>query len=376
MQQQSSVALGKQDQLEQINLLQAELHKEAEIIRALQHKTVNYSRLNDVVERLSLSLTLSDTSATLSSAASQLFGQQDITTILYLFHSRTGELGLSASQKGQMQINIKSKKGDIFDQWVVKTLQPLLVEDSKSDFRFDVDKISSEGEESREIRSVMSVPLLSGHKILGILRVDSVKEHCFNTEDLQLLMTVSDLGAVAIENAQLYEHIEDLAIRDGLTGLFLRRYLLERMSQEITRELRTKGEISFLMIDLDFFKRYNDQFGHTAGDIVLRTIATILAQHFNRPGDLVCRYGGEEFAVLLPDCSKERAVKEAEMIRKKIESQSILLRREKTSITVSIGVANLPKDSQLKEELIHLADQAMYRAKEKGRNRVESVHKK
>lgn len=368
MRWQASASLQKQDFLEKINLLEAEIRKEQTAIKAFDKKIVNYSQLKGLTEKLSMCLSLSDTSETLDSEVDKLLGNEEITTILYLFHSKTGELGVSSSHKGQMQTNIKSKKGDLFDLWVTKAMQPLLVEDARNDFRFDLDKIIEE--ESRPVRSLISVPLVIGSKALGILRLDSPQENYFTSEDLRFLTTIGDLGAIAIENAQLHEKVEELAITDGLTGLYLRRYLLERMGEEISRELRSKKPLSFLMIDLDKFKEYNDKFGHMAGDILLKTIAMILLENFKEPGNLVCRYGGEEFAVLLPDCSKENAIKRAEEIRGKIKKQEIILRKQKTRITVSIGVATFPFDAQVKDELIRTADDAMYKAKREGRDRV------
>ena len=360
--------LHKQDYLENNNLLQAEITKELAKAESFQKKTNNYFQLKNLTEQLSLCYSLADTSRVLSNQVSQLFDHAETTTILYVFHSRTGELGISSSQRGQMQINLKNKKGDLFDQWIVKTMQPLLIEDSQGDFRFDMDALKLE--ESRPIRSLVGVPLMVGDKALGILRVDSPRENHFTTEDLRFLSTIGSLGAIAIENAQLFERIEDLAIKDSLTGLYLRRHLLGRMNEEISRVMRRDKELSFLMIDLDHFKEYNDRFGHVAGDIVLRTVALILADHFREPGDLVCRYGGEEFCVLLPDCSKQKAISLAEKLRERIERQTIILRRETTQMTVSIGVAAFPKDAKMQDELIHAADQAMYQAKKTGRNKV------
>ncbi len=368
MRKQSTISLQKEEYFEKANLLKAELDQEWETIESFRRKIINYSQLKDLTEKLSLSLSLEDTSNTLSTEVGKLFGHKDVTVILYLFHSTTGELGLSASQKGQMQVNLKAKKGDIFDQFVVKTLHPLLVEDANSDFRFDLEKMDTE--EQRLIRSMISAPLLVGDKTLGILRVDSPIPHHFNTDDLRFLRTISDVTSIAIENAQLYEHLENLAIRDGLTGLFLRRYMVDRLDHEINRERRKSAELSFMMIDLDRFKQYNDTFGHMAGDIVLKTVAKALEEHFNKPGDLVCRYGGEEFCVLLPDCSKEEAIELANSFRKKIESREIVLRRQKTHVTTSIGIAVFPKDAIVREELILKADAALYKAKESGRNKV------
>jgi len=366
--QQASGELQIEDIHERMNLAMTEIEHEEKAIEAYRKKIVNFSQLKGMTERLSMCLTLEDATKTLSSEVNTLFGDQDTTIILYLFQSKTGELGLSLSQKGQLKVNIKSKKGDIFDQWIVKSMQPLLIEDTKSDYRFDVEKMDNI--DMRPVRSLISHPLCVGNKALGILRIDSPKEKYFTTDDLRFLTTIGDVGALAIENAQLYERVEQLAIKDSLTKLYLRRYLLDRIPGEISRQSRWKKHLSFLMIDLDHFKKYNDKFGHVAGDIVLRRVGLLLKDFFNIPGDLVCRYGGEEFFVMLLDCPKTKAIELAEKIRKKIEKQIILLRRENTHITVSIGIATFPQDARIKDDLVSKADQALYHAKEKGRNQV------
>ncbi len=352
----------------QSNLAEATIKSQEKAIKSFQEKIVSFSQLKGLTERLSLCLSLEDTSKTLSSQVNSFFGGDDVTIILYVFHSKTGELGISSSQKGQMTINIKSKKGDEFDQWIIKNMQPLLIKDTKSDYRFDIDSIKVKDE--RSVRSLISVPLRVRNKTHGILRVDIPKENYFTTEDLRFLTTIGDVGAMAIENAQLYERLEQLAIRDGLTGLYLKRHLFDRMPEEISRHLRRKQTLSFIMFDLDYFKKYNDKFGHTAGDVVLRTVSQEMSAFFDTPGNLIFRYGGEEFAVLLPHCSKKKALALADQLRQKIEMQSILLRREKTKITMSAGVASFPQDAKTKDDLIQKADMALYKAKKQGRNQV------
>lgn len=353
---------------ERLNLLQAEISRERQANNALQGKITRYSLLKELTEKLCVSFSFADTSQVIAADVNAVYRQGEMTVIVYFLKGTFNELSLAASLRGQGPLNLKAKKGDLYDQWVVKNLKPLLVEDTRNDFRFDPEQIHNEDE--RMVRSLMSVPLTVGEKTIGVLRVDSSQEHHFSTEDLRFLNTVGSISAVALENAQLYSRVEDLAIRDSLTGLYLRRHLMERLTAEISRHLRSDEEMSFLMIDLDHFKKYNDRFGHTAGDIVLKTIAMILTDMFNQPGQIVCRYGGEEFCVLLPDCSKRKAGQLAEEVRKKIETQTIILRRERTHVTVSVGVAAFPRDTPTKEELVQKADSALYEAKASGRNQV------
>jgi len=361
--------LKRQDLQEQSNLLKADMDHEQAIVDSLQKKIENYSQLKHLMEQLSVCLSLEDTINTFHKAVDALFeDHRDITTIFYLLDPKTGELGIFSAQKKQRRINIKSKAGDMFDEWLLRKVQPLLVEDARSDFRFDAENLPKE--DHRSINSVMSVPLIINKRVFGIFRLDSPLEKAFSMEDLRFLTTLGDLAALAIGNAQLYERIEDLAIKDGLTGLYLRRYLIERLGVEMSRQLRHKKELSFLMIDLDKFKLYNDQYGHMAGDRVLKELAALLRESFSSPEYFISRYGGEEFAVVCPDCPKEEAIKLAEKFRKTVQSREIILRKHKTHMTVSVGIAAFPTDALTQDELIHLADQAMYEAKNKGRNCV------
>jgi GAF domain-containing protein len=212
--------------------------------------------LKNLAENLSVSSTSHEAAKIIAEKTDELLGGEGVTTILYLLHPKSGELGLAAAVKSGAKANVLSKKGDNFDQWVIKNSKPLFVENALSDFRFDQEKnIPQEKERIR--RSLISTPLTVGDNMLGILRVDCVDENRFTTEDLSFLSRIADLSAVAIESAQLYEHLQDLAIKDSLTGLYLRRYLLDRMTEELPRQLKRKHELSFLMLDLDDFKNYN-----------------------------------------------------------------------------------------------------------------------
>jgi diguanylate cyclase (GGDEF)-like protein len=364
----AAVKLQREEYFEKANVLKDGLAREEKVISAFREKIVAYSHLKGLIEQLTACLSVEDTVQVVCKEVTNLFAQHDSTVILYLFDQGTGDLAIVHASAHFHPVNIKQKKGDIFDRWVRKTLQPLFLEDTKTDFRFDMEKV--ETEDKRPVRSLLSVPLIIQNKPVGILRLDSYLPDRFTKEDLRFLKTIGDMAAVALENAQLYDRVEDMAIRDSLTGLYLRRHMMDRLNEEISRHLRRDQEMSFIMIDLDHFKKYNDQFGHMAGDLVLKHLGQRLRQEFGGPGNLTCRYGGEEFCVLLPDCDKKQSVLKAEALVRQIDKEGIILRRERTRITISAGVAGFPVDARTKEDLIQKADDALYEAKRKGRNRV------
>ena len=354
-----------------VNLL-LEKNKRSKLANyALEEQIKRYNSLERLIQGLNLTLSQEETAAFLTSEAFRLISKNRGTCVLYTLDANKERLAIVSTRKENPDEIIKFKQGDIFDNWVLRKNQPLIIEDTRKDFRFDLERIKSD--ESRFFRSLISCPLVSGEKIIGAIRLDNPTEGFFSSEDLRLLRTISDLGAVAIENAQLYNKTEELAIRDGLTGLYLRRYLLERMDIEMIRASKESEDLSVLMIDIDNFKKYNDKFGHVAGDIVLKSMARVLSETFNIAGNVIARYGGEEFIVLLPNTSKDKAKVLAEELRKKIKNKKIVLRKKSTQITVSIGVVAFPEDAKMKEELIQRADSALYKAKSKGRNLVCSA---
>jgi len=187
---------------------------------------------------------------------------------------------------------------------------------------------------------------------------------------MRFLVSISDLGAVAIENSEFFKRTQDLAIHDSLTGLYTKSYFMERFKQEFKRAMRQGSPLTLMMLDIDFFKEYNDKFGHTAGDIVLQKLSRILTDFFAKFNPVICRFGGEEFCIAITGIEKREAYDIADSLRLKIESEKVILRRSQTNITVSIGLANLPLDTMDDEELIRKADKAMYQAKQSGRNQV------
>ncbi len=178
--------------------------------------------------------------------------------------------------------------------------------------------------------------------------------------------------ALGLRRVSFYRQVQELAIHDGLTGLLVRRHFRERLEEEVSRALRHGSSLVFLMVDLDHFKRVNDTYGHLVGDVVLREVSRMI-QRSIREVDLVGRYGGEEFGVVLPEADRALGIQIAERIREAIQKTSIFAYDEKISCTVSIGVALCPEDAPTADQLIDLADRAMYQAKAEGRNRTHAI---
>jgi diguanylate cyclase (GGDEF)-like protein len=243
-----------------------------------------------------------------------------------------------------------------------------LVEDIKKDFRFDLEKLKNQ--DLRPFSSLISSSLISEHRFLGILRLDNPQPNFYSQDDVRLLLKICDLGAVALENSQLFEDTQDLAIHDALTSIYTKGYFFQRLKEECKRGIRQHTAFSLLMLDIDFFKEYNDKFGHTTGDIVLKSLTANITESLKDLNPIVGRFGGEEFCVLLEGIDKKKAFKVACALCERIEKKKIILRRIETNITVSIGIATFPSDATDEVELIQKADAALYEAKQKGRNQV------
>ncbi len=210
-------------------------------------------------------------------------------------------------------------------------------------------------------------PFKSRDKLIGILTLGKKKnKSIISYQDMELISNIANQAGIIIENAQLYTHAKIKANTDELTGLYNHRHFHERLDQEITRNTRFGGTFSLIMMDVDLFKSYNDIYGHLAGDNVLRKVGEYIGNSI-RGIDLAFRYGGEEFTVILPSTQIEDAYKVAERIRKTIESKSSL---KAMPITISLGISNWPSDGIMKEEIIGRADEALYLAKQLGRNRT------
>jgi len=289
---------------------------------------------------------------------------------LLLAHEKTGDLRFEiAVGRGSSKLkgmNIKSGEG--VAGWVAREKKPLLVKDVSKDPRFcgRLDSITR-----YKTRSIICVPLMAKKKCLGVIElINRPETKEFTEEDLLLLSALGGYIAIAIQNALYFKQIHELTITDDLTHLYNSRHLHARLEDEIERAKRFKYPISMIFIDLDCFKNVNDQHGHLCGSKVLKEVATVLSSNI-RTIDMAFRYGGDEFIILMPKTEKNNARMVAHKLRDAIR-EHIFLQEEGVNykITASFGVAAYPKDTRMKTTLLDLADNAMYKVKNKSRDGV------
>ena len=248
------------------------------------------------------------------------------------------------------------KPGEGIAGRVFMTSKPMIVNNIREDDLF----INSE---TSYVHSIACIPMIVYSDVVGVINVTNKKNGKeFTEEDVEMLKAVADQAAVAVNKAQLW----DMAVTDSLTGLYVRRYFMVKLQEEIHRAERYGKRLSVIMADLDRFKKINDTYGHDAGDRALKTISQFLQKNI-RDVDAIARYGGEEFVMLIPDADKEAAYCLAQRLREELGKVKF---EDLPPITISLGIATFPSDSTDIEDLIKKADAAMYEAKQKGRNRV------
>ncbi|MEK6590862.1 MAG: sensor domain-containing diguanylate cyclase [Nitrospinota bacterium] len=228
--------------------------------------------------------------------------------------------------------------------------------------------------DNKEPLPYICVPMMAQGEILGVLYLQDdpqyKESHSKPETKERLAKNVAEHLALAIATLKLREKLRDQSIRDPLTGLFNRRYMEETLGRELRRAIRNKSSFGIIMVDIDYFKRFNDTFGHEAGDMVLRTIGDFLKSHI-RGSDIACRYGGEEFAIILADASQEETQKRAEGLREGVKRMHLQFHGQLLgSISISLGVAIYPLHGITENELLRIADDALYLAKKEGRDRV------
>jgi diguanylate cyclase (GGDEF)-like protein len=270
---------------------------------------------------------------------------------------------IALGEKGDTVKSIRLKRGHGITGWVAEHGRPVIANNVDSDPRFfkGIDKRTK-----FQTRNMVCVPVQSKEKTLGVLSVINKIQGDFENDDMVILYAFANQVAIALENARLYKD----AATDDLTKLYRRNYFELRLKEEIDRAKRYKHSLTLLFIDIDFFKKINDRYGHPVGDEVLKGVAEKLKEAA-RLSDFAARYGGEEFVLLLPYISHKKALQIGERLRKNIENNDF----KGIKITISIGLGYFNgKDLEMNyRRMLEITDKALYKAKNNGRNRIETA---
>ena len=337
------------------------------LVNELQAHTTQMKLLNEMGDLLQCSATSGEAHAVVGQMAKRLF-----------LASTGGTLFVFKSSRNLLEAVASWGNGDVCDQtfapdacWGLRRGQP-----SWSEYPGGV--VICSHLKNPVPASYLCVPLVAQGDTLGVLHIQYNPSLSKGTEDFETLqesqqrLAVAVGGRVALSLASLLlrETLRDQSIRDPLTGLFNRRFMEEALGRELQRAKRRRHSLVVVFLDLDHFKRFNDVHGHDAGDTVLRSMAGLFKQHF-RGDDVVCRYGGEEFAFILSESAAEGAAKRVEELRQIAKAHKITYKEQKLdAVTFSVGIAAYPEDASTSEDLLRAADACLYESKAKGRDCV------
>lgn len=367
---------------EEVTALSKQLKTEAaavaaktEVTEALKRRADEIAHLYDKVKEMSKSLDMLETFLIFAEAVAGNFKFHSVKLALFEEDDTDGERPLS-----MLHVPYEAFHGAVFDKSeylqnrakayaetaavelkicriIFKNKKPIVAAGAKS-------ALLDEFELGADFAPFMAHPVFIHKKIFAVLILLGVR-----SKEVPLLSILTEQFIAEIQRVKLYERVEMLAITDGLTGVVVRRHLLERLDGELARSQRFGFKLSFLMIDVDFFKHFNDEYGHLVGDVVLKQVAETIKKNI-REVDLVGRYGGEEFGVLLTETDESAAFLVAERIRRSIEERTFTAYDEHLKVTISLGCATTSADIRDARPLLEAADAALYQAKRQGRNRV------
>src|SRR4030095_4226386 len=333
----------------------------------LERSVKDLSVLHRVSQMISSALVQDELYDVLVEAVVKKLGFQEFALLVYEQERKRLEVKVAYGFKDNQKIKgLSFALGEGISGRVAESKEPVYILDTSRDPAY----LHYKGEKMEE-GSFLSLPLVSHNRIVAVMNFSRPGTDSFSSMDIQLLTSLGSQVAGAMENARLYGKMKELSVTDELTHVFNRRHFQTMLQMEWKRAKRFARSISMIMIDVDYFKRYNDQHGHVEGDRVLQEIARIFSENV-REVDTVARYGGEEFAVLLTHTTSAEAAHVAEKLRKLVEEHSFKYEKNmpEGQVTISLGVANFPDDASHMEDLLNHADIALYQAKSEGRNRV------
>lgn len=342
-------------------------------------KEIN-SQLEDMNKRLTASLAEFFTLQQISQAIGSIFDMNELLkfvndVIIGVMGVATSNIALYNREGNRLKVQVTNitnarERAILTDNINSPALRECL-EKGRSIIDNAVDSNKYPFTRGRNVRSLMCVPLQVKGKGYGLILIEHNIPNAFGEDNVRLLEVITQHISIAIENAKLYEQLQEYANTDGLTQVYNRVFFQKRLSEELNRAKQQGYEVSIIFFDVDDFKAYNDTYGHLFGDMILQSIALTVKESV-RKDDIVARFGGEEFVILLPYTGKEMAYEKAEELRRKISELVVCDRNNDIakSVSVSMGVSTFPTLAKDETELLNSADEALYMAKERGKNCV------
>ncbi len=348
-----------------VNMLAMDIYTSI-AIKTLHSEAIQIKAISELLQRLTANMYLSSVMSEITDVISDMF-EYDALFIGY----RTSDSHIKVLHYEGLPLNKDSDKiislmSESFIHFVVSSGDAVIKNNISSVSMPPIRK----GMQMGRMESLIAVPMRDKYMTRGIIMLLHGDRDKYGEKEQEWLELIANISLSAIQRANMYEKVQDQSRRDGLTGLYNRKYFDDTLKTEISVALRTGYRIGLIMIDIDYFKKFNDNYGHLTGDAVLKHIANIIEEEISMDG-FAARYGGEEFAIVLTHIEEPEFVLEfAEHLRKRIEREKISFMGNVLSITVSMGICIYPDDAENLKSLIAVADGNLYKAKERGRNRV------
>ncbi len=317
---------------------------------------------NEIGKTLTSSLTIKEVLEKIFYKVAEYFNPENWS--LLLVDEATQELyfELVVGNVAEKIKNIRLKIGEGVAGWVAQQGRPLFLPSVQDDPRFstkadDISQFSTE--------SIICIPLKIRNKVLGVIELINEKDITpLHQYDIEVLHTVAEYAAIALENAKNYEQVQKLTITDDLTGLYNSRHMHKLLQLEIERSRQEDSSFSLIFFDLDFFKRVNDAHGHLMGSRLLGEVGKLVAGCLSGE-QCAARYGGDEFVIILPYSSKQEAVQFCTQLREKLNTTKFFAEEGlHITLTASFGIATFPEDAETKDQMLHSADERMYKVKD------------